>query len=367
MKTWRLMLVVGLIAAGIVPAVAQAPPAQAPQPAQPAPAPQPAQPVQPSQVTLRYKFLPGDVMAYRFYLTGQGNVGISGLPAEAQAPGGQLSVPLQATITVAVRMRVLGVKPDGVATLRNVVDAVTLSGNASFQGQAGSVEMSMDAKGQHIKMNGKPVPQPPDAARQWKKMNFFGKPFVTKMDARGRLVAIQPPNLEMFKKAMPGFDFSTFYKSGMGNQFSLPEKPVSVGESWQDTVKMPLPGVPTPLAMERTSRLMGLEKDAAGHTLAKIQQTFNVNADNLTINVPVPGPSGQTTSFSLSFDRLREAISGPLLWSVDEGKPVRMDMDVSFDMGISAAIPLPGPQGQVQPQQMQAFAAFQGKAAMARK
>jgi hypothetical protein len=107
-----------------------------------------------------------------------------------------------------------------------------------------------------------------------------------------------------------------------------------------------------------------VEPDAAGHTVAKIQQNVSLKADNLVFQFNFPGTQGQ--GIALTFDRLRETASGPILWSVDEGKLLRTDTDITLDVAVRTVVPMPTPQGQAQPQQVQAFLTFQGKVAMAK-
>jgi len=339
MKTWRRLLALGVLVACAVPASAQ-------------------------PVTLRHKFVANQLHAYRFYVNGQGQAGVSGLPEQ-----GTLAVPFQVVMLTNLRQRVLGIKPDGVATLRTVVDDLTVRANGSFEGQSGSIEMTMDQAGQRVKLDGKEVPQPPEAKAQWKKVNFFGKPFLTRMGPRGQVVSVELPERMATQFLPPGMDQASLAKQCQSLQILLPEKPVSVGEVWETTVSTALPGMPTPIKMEVKSQLVSVKPDETGRQIATIQQTATVNADNLIFTVPVPAMPGQAEarSMSLRFDRLREMISGPILWSVDEGQPVRMDLDVSMDIAMSMPTPMRNAQGQVQTQAMQVFGVFQAKLAMARK
>lgn len=200
----------------------------------PAAAPPAATPGQ--SVTLRYKFVPGQVRRYKMSMT----MSMTMIGAPQGMPGA--GTPMTMATQMTMRQTVKSVRPsDGAATL-----AV----------QIGNIRTAM---------NGKEMPMGET------QQSAMRKPFTLMMLPTGKLVSVTAP-----ANTMPGMDMG---QSLSGLNVSFPDGPVKAGDTWKGTAALPLPGGMGGLDLTLDSALASLSGDGTKANVAqKIGGTMDVNA-----------------------------------------------------------------------------------------
>lgn len=211
---------------------AQAPPAVPAAPALPsAPASSP--------VTLRYKFVAGQVHRYEYDMDMNMNM------MTGQNGG---AIPMNMTMKMIMRQTVKSIRPaDGAATLSSQIE--------SMQMLRGGQEM----------------PLPGDIQTKMK------QPFTQVMLPTGKILSMDSPALSGM--GAPGMDFS---KNMFSTTAILPDAPVKIGDNWKGAVDAAAAGVQSTF----TATLTSIDQKN-GAALATIQQTQTGGIDKtLTEGVP---------------------------------------------------------------------------------
>lgn len=179
--------------------------------------------IAPAAITLRYKFVPGQVRRYSY------NMDMQMQMLTGQTGG---AMPMNMTMQMTMRQVVKSVRPsDGAATIATKIEVM------------------------HMLMNGTETPMP---AAQKAKM---AQPFTMVMLPTGKMLSMSMPG--MAGMGAPGMDFSKNMFSGTA---FLPDGPVKIGDQWNGAVDAAMAGI----GSSYTATLTGIDqKDGA--TLATIE------------------------------------------------------------------------------------------------
>ena len=151
-------------------------------------------------VTLRYKFVPGQVHQYRFSMDMDGLM---------PSPMGGAGTPLQMAMQMTMKQTVKDIRAsDGAATISSQIE---------------------DA---HTTINGKETALPQAQSDQMK------KPYTMVMLPTGKVLSMDMPALG--GTGLPGMDFS---KGMFSTTVTLPDGPVKVGDTWKGSGGMPTAGM----------------------------------------------------------------------------------------------------------------------------
>ena len=197
--------------------------------AQTAPVP-PAAATASAPITLRYKFVPGQVRRYAYTM----NMDMHMLTGQSGA-----AVPMNMTMNMVMRQRVKSVRAaDGAATLVTVLE------------------------GMHMLQNGKEVALPAAAKAK------MTKPTTLVMLPNGKMLSMDAPGMSGL--SAPGMDFGKSMFNGTG---FLPDGPVKSGDTWNGAVDSAMAGVQAAY----TATLTGLSAGPSGATLATIEKQNHRN------------------------------------------------------------------------------------------
>jgi hypothetical protein len=270
--------------------------------AQAAPAPPPVAPAAPiaQPVTLRYKFVVGQVHRYQYetdmnmlMMTGQTGAGI----------------PIHMIMQMTMRQTVKSIRhSDGAATLVSQIEAM------------------------HMLNNDKETPLPEAQQTQMK------EPITQIMLPTGKILSVNMPALG--ESGMPGMDFSKGMFSGTP---FLPAGPVKIDDSWSGTAQAAMAG----MQMAFTSTLTSLDrKDGAALATIQNKQTGTIDS-TLTKGVPVSMKmQGQITGDGT---QLFDMTAGTLQSSTGTADT---DMTMTFLPSADGALPPGMPQGMKMQMQM---------------
>ena len=271
----RTLFALTLLSAVPLSAHAQAAPAT---PLTPAPAAQ--------AVTLRYKFVPGQVHRYKFNIDMDGTM---------PSPMGGAGAPLQMTMRMTLKQTVKDIRAsDGAATISSQIE---------------------DA---HTSVNGKETALPQAQADQMK------KPYVMVMLPTGRVLSVDMPAMG---GGLPGMDFS---KGMFTSMAALPDGPVKVGDTWKGSGGMPTAG----MQMTFTSTLNSLSQ--TGPTLATIAQQ-QAGVIDMALSQGMPVAMKMTGTITGSATQVFDADAGALVSSTGTANT---DMTMAFDKPADGS-PLP--------------------------
>ena len=174
--------------AALSPMAAQA---QAPVPAAPAPAAPTA-----GAVTLRYKFVPGQVHRYKLTTT------VAGTMMTGQSGAG---FPLNTATQIVMKQTVKDVRAsDGAATITTQIESMRFAMNGQEQ----------------------PIPEAQQA--------LMKKPITQVMLPTGKVLSVDLPNAP--GTSLPGMDFSKTFSS---MSVAFPDGPLKAGEDWKSTISAP--------------------------------------------------------------------------------------------------------------------------------
>ncbi len=191
-------------------------------------------------VTLRYKFVPGQVRRYAYTM----NMDMHMLTGQSGA-----AVPMNMTMNMVMRQRVKSVRAaDGAATLVTVLE------------------------GMHMLQNGKEVALPAAAKAK------MTKPTTLVMLPNGKMLSMDAPGMSGL--SAPGMDFGKSMFNGTG---FLPDGPVKSGDTWNGAVDSAMAGVQAAY----TATLTGLSAGPSGATLATIEnKTTGTMNKSMTEGMP---------------------------------------------------------------------------------
>ncbi len=296
-------------------------------------------------VLLRHKFVPGQELAYDFWMTGTGGVNIAGLPFPPQAGGAPGQMQMQFDANANFTLPVTAVDEQGNGTLGLAMGPLSMQ----VQAMGKSFHMAMDLTKGTIEVDGETIPMPKGPMQQ--AMPSFENLSWT-ISPRGKLIAISGlEELMTGGGAMPQLpmlaNMADFQKLIKGMPSWLPEAPVAVGDSWGMQMALPLPGMgadPLPeFAIKYTLERLG---EIGGHRIARIGFEGVLEGAELAIPMPVgPGPGQQQLEAAGDMNMaLTETVDGQLYFDLDAGQIHSGRGNVAID--ISMAVPLPAQAGE---------------------
>lgn len=190
-----------------------------------------AQPAAPAGdgVTLAFKFVPGKVTRRQVKLTSDMKIGMG---AQGEQPGQEF--PGQLVVTLTLRQKVDAVSPAGEGTITAGVDSMDIQLSGLGQTWAASA-----AKGKvTATLNGQPIDPGalPFASLGIDPRNVTGGTFAFQIGPRGQISSVAGP-AEGAVARVPGAQSAQQLMSGA---ISLPDRPVKLGESWENKTSVPI-------------------------------------------------------------------------------------------------------------------------------
>lgn len=279
-------------------------------------------------VLLRYKFAPGQVWAYDLNVTGGGRIEISGMPLV-----GEVSFPLSMIINMPLEVITREVDAEGNGRLSLRLERLGMQVTAREE----TTQAVVDFDQGEIRAKGETIPFPNvqmGAALQ--DLSFV-------MSPRGKVLKVE--GFEEFMEllassGMPGGfmgpkDASQWQQMLEAYPAQLPEQPVAVGYSWEQTVSIPMMFGPQQgeLPSAETTVRYTLEKlgEIGGDRVARIGLDGTMEMSN--VEMPMPGREGAGTPAML--DLLSMAMTGQLYLNLDAGYVYSARLRVTLNMDMS--------------------------------
>jgi hypothetical protein len=281
--------------------------------------------------TLERKYKAGDVQTYQVTATGAGTMSVTSNAPEGQQgvammPPGDLWVDVKLDMSQEVK----SVDPEGVAEI--VLRFPSLDASVQFPGMSQDITVQQD----HVRlsMNGQVVFDSAAQANQpmAQVFGFLTEGIVMKTDKRGRVLDL--PQLGMLANMMPqGFDMKSALSMSTGD---LPDHPVRVGDTWDQTQAMPFAGAEGKEAPKLIThyKLEGIES-VHGRECAKIHMSMDSGIDTpwkmnmpsgAMLGAPGPAPGGEVT-----LEKLAANVDGTHYVELATGLPVTTKMKVKLD------------------------------------
>jgi len=195
-----------------------------------------------------------------------------------------------------------------------------------------SINATMDDFKMSMEMDGQKMDIP----------NIFNQlTFEMKMDKYGKVHSIE------------GFD--NLFNMGMQSPISmdqmmdsskpsLPEHPVKVGDTWENSMEMPVPGVQEPIKANIVMKLEGIE-EMNGQKVAKISSTTDIPLDMEYsikdmmegMNQPLPAPEGQEVPDVTVKMSGYEKVQSISYMTLDKGITISSEGTVEMDMTMTTS------------------------------
>lgn len=288
-------------------------------------------------ILLRYQFTPDETRAYDLNVTGGGRIVLS-LPQL-----GDMNLPLAMTINGSFEMLTKGVDAEG-----NGEVSVSLGEMAMEVAVLDRVmHLTLDLEKGKVLVDGREVALPGAEAGEGSALSKL----VFLLSPRGQLLDVQ--GVEEFTAALqrlnPAGPVSPVSPANLvnlkemlqGYSPQLPEEPVKPGDTWVQTMKVPLPGQaePTEMSTEFVLQKIG---DIEGHRIARIGL---LSAWTIK-DVPLPAAAPDRPSPG-RLDSLAVTAEGQIYHDADAGfmHSARLAVTMDMEMTGTAAGPLPLPAG----------------------
>ena len=257
-------------------------------------------------VPLALKFSAGDTLQYDVSFSGGGG---------ATAPGEDIAVvAIQGSLSVV--QNVVEVLPDGSGRLETTIPRI--QANISVGEDKVSFTLA-DGKLRWF-ANGKESAPPDDAAV--KNIPLIGSPVVITVAPNGRTTGVSfadPQLMGQLSQAVPGLDLGRLWEN---SQAVFPDAPVSVGETWRNTMQYSPLGVQMPVTVT-ISRTLDEYTEQAGVGLARISSFTD---GRVATQGELPTPAG----VAVSIPEMRQTVTATEFFNTTKGQLVRGDYDVSF-------------------------------------
>ncbi len=292
----------------------------------------------PGEMLLRYKFVPEQAMQYDVTVTGSGNVQISG-NAPKQVPK---SISILLDVTGLLSQTCKSVDEDGTATIEFKYDEMNATVNVV---NVATSALHMTEDGTTMTVNGKDQ-QVPSIVQE-----LMGRTLTLKVDDRGRVLAIE--GLEKILEALRAAKLDNFNLEQLSqqNQLCLPEKPVSIGDSWENTLTITAPGTDgkTSLQIPMRYTFAGIVEEE-GHTCARIDFVGDLNLPKLgPLSVPQQLRQGPVTSMTVQLKDITQQARGTYYFNITEGRMERADVNQTISMQVITSGQAQGPKGKTVP------------------
>jgi hypothetical protein len=248
----------------------------------------------PTQLALKFK--KGETCERVIQLKGKGSVGTEGQ-----------QIPLNMTMTMRMASQVVDVKPDGAITMESVLKEFKMGG---VPGMPGEMDLSQ-------------------------MLGLDNKPVRLTLDQKGKVI-----NTEGFEQlsssGMPGGMMDS--PEMLADYPFFTDKPVDIGDTWQDQSEKALPGSPTKAKRIRDYVLRAV-REVDGLRVAVIGVTDKTTVGDTTINTKLPmGGDAEMTQHINSMD---VETDGEMLLDIVTGRVLgeQARMKINQDVSISAGGP----------------------------
>ena len=286
---------------------------------------------EPEQVTLEYKYNVGERVVYAIATTGSGTVTLTGIPG---GPAEGMKIPMEFNHEVTLETKTLEVSDKDVADLEYSV--TLLSMESSARGTKSLVLWTPD----HVRLlvNGEER-DVPDSLKQ--SLGWVGKPFRLKVTKLGKVVEADWSALEKISKALSGMNLKQMVQSGRP---VLPDKPVKSGDTWTQTMNVPLPGA----AGKQGSVVMNMEytyvdmEPFKDKPCAKVLMTGTMTMDGVQLT-NAGGMGMMPKGAKMSIDAMNSDIDGVLYFDPEAGRSVQQELNM--DVSITTTVSGNNPQG----------------------
>ena len=246
-------------------------------------------------ISLKYKFVPNQVLNYATTMRGTASIAAQGAPMMVGDTNIKGSLDL--------RQRILGIRPDGAATVQ--LSCPRMAFNITLPGQ--TMALLWQNQKFTVTLNGQSTSAP---SKELAALPLFGKPLRMVMSPYGKVLDM--PDLTQLQGMMGNVDFSQMMKLG---QNQLPDRPVMVGETWSTSTNVPVPGSSQSLITNATYTLAGIET-VGSQQAARINFITSSSGSGISITAP-------NTNQSVSIDQLTENSQGSMLFGLQSGKLLR--------------------------------------------
>jgi len=286
-------------------------------------------------VTLRYKFVPQQQIAYQLWASGTGNVSFSGIPmaGEGQQIPEQLQAQFNANISLSLDVKSVDEQGNGVVSLS--VGELRMQGQA--RDQSGHLVVNLEEG--TVEVNGE-VEQIPSA--ELAQMQGLLEQIQITISPQGKVLAIsglpQLPPSEQTGITLPWQDTESWQELLDSIPAALPEGPVAVGDSWEAAMPIPLPGIDVAelpeFAVECTLKKIG---EIDGHRVADIGYDGSIEVADLVCQPPGPPGEGEgPLSFNLNLEVIEE---GDAYFDLDAGQIYKQRGNIFINASIEVSLP----------------------------
>jgi hypothetical protein len=239
-------------------------------------------------VLLRFKFTPGETRSYVLNVTGSGQMEMSGSPL------GEFKIPLDMTLNGSFDLLTRAVEADGSGDLG--VHMGVFGVDMTIMGQP--THMTMDLEKGKYTVDGKEMPAPGAGAGGAAPQGVDLSKLTVVLSPQGKVKDLQ--GLEELLAALPkggpmmlpgGGALPNIKEMLKDYPPLLPAGPVAPGATWEQSVKLALPGLTeaTPMIGKYTLEKLG---QMNGHQVARIGYTTDYQLNNLTLPAPAPAAPG---------------------------------------------------------------------------
>ncbi len=286
-------------------------------------------------VTLRYKFVPQQQIAYQLWASGTGNVSFSGIPmaGEDQLIREQLQAQFNANISLNLDVKSVDEQGNGVVSLS--VSELRMQGQA--MGESGHLVVNLDEG--TVEVNGEVAQIPPQGLSQ---IQGLLEQIQITISPQGKVLDIaglpQLPPSEQTGITVPWQDTESWQELLASIPAALPEGPVAVGDSWEAAMPIPMPGIDVAelpeFAVECTLKKIG---EVDGHRVADIGYYGSMEVADLVC--PLPGPPGGGAGppqFNLNLEAIEE---GNAYFDLETGQVHSARGNILINIGVEVPLP----------------------------
>jgi hypothetical protein len=338
-----------LLAGSARAAIAQEEPPVTPEPEvtpvipEPEPRPVPPEPAE-KGVTLKYKWVPGQMLRYRVIGDGVMNMRMQGAPMMPGAPPNGAAIPMQFEILMDMLQRVKKIHPDGSATLVQRVRAMMVTTRVMGM----EMRVKLDQGKFAALLNGKPMPLLQE--QMGGRAQALTKSVEVRMTRRGQILSLGGAAQAALQRMFQGTNLGGVLGNGTigAGMLTMPAGPVLPGRSWssRQSVKIPIDSNGGGLSSAGPPQLLQVNY-AVKNTCAEIEEgggrVMIESEAEATLPRPKtilrPAPRGMGKPIPVRIRSFKQQIGG--LVQFDSTAGVVRDGEYDIDMGMLMEMPTP--------------------------
>ena len=277
-------------------------------------------------VLLRYKFTPEQALQYAMTMTGNGNMQISGAPGQE----GPQALSLLLDMTADLTQKCTAVDPDGVASIDCKYGEMNITVDLA---NVATTQIKITENDATMTVNGKEQPVPEQMR------DLLGQAFTLKMDDRGHIQKVE--GLEKLREMLKAIKLENFNLEQLMQQSQtlLPEEPVKVGDSWDQTITIAMPSVDedASLQIDMQYTFAGVVDDG-GVQCAQIDFTGNLEMEEFgPLTMPQKLPNGQTINIRVTLKDMVQQLRGAYYFGIANGRVERADINQTVSMEVTTS------------------------------